>query len=79
MKRSTILRAGGILILVLLIIWFVWNLGLNVYDVDVPITGDPSDCEGTVRFAVIGDYGDAGAGRRCHYGVDRQIFRHQLF
>jgi len=32
----------------------------NVYDIDVPIEGDPGDCSGSVRFAVLGDFGDAG-------------------
>jgi hypothetical protein len=32
----------------------------RVYEVDQPITADPTDCKGDLRFAVIGDYGDAG-------------------
>jgi hypothetical protein len=32
----------------------------NVYAVDIPIEGNPGDCEGTVRFAVLGDFGEAG-------------------
>ena len=47
--------AIGILIAVLL-----WSSGLHVYEVDQPITADPSDCRGDLRFAVIGDFGDAG-------------------
>jgi len=37
-----------------------WNIGQRVYEIDVPITADPSDCEGDLRFAVIGDFGDSG-------------------
>lgn len=32
----------------------------NTYEVFEPITGAPSDCRGDLRFAVIGDFGDAG-------------------
>ena len=32
----------------------------RVYEIDQPITADPTDCQGDLRFAVIGDYGDAG-------------------
>lgn len=47
-------------IISLLVFWAAWNYGLHVYDVDVPITAAPRDCAGSVRFAVIGDYGQAG-------------------
>ena len=58
--RSKILGIGGLIILVLLIGWVAWNYGLKVYDIDVPITASPSDCEAELRFGVIGDYGEAG-------------------
>jgi hypothetical protein len=32
----------------------------RVYEVDQPITADPNDCQDDLRFAVIGDFGDAG-------------------
>ncbi|MGD9092276.1 MAG: metallophosphoesterase [Anaerolineales bacterium] len=32
----------------------------NTYQVDQPITAAPSDCRSDLRFAVIGDFGDAG-------------------
>jgi len=60
MKRSRLLGIGGAIILVLLIGWAAWNFGLNIYDIDIPITASPGDCEAGVRFAVIGDYGEAG-------------------
>ncbi len=47
-------------IISLLILWAARNFGLHVYDVDVPITATPLDCDESVRFAVIGDYGQAG-------------------
>ena len=51
--------AGGIVIGSLVaVLW--WNIGQNVYEIDQPITAEPSDCQGKFRFAVIGDYGDAG-------------------
>ncbi len=50
---------GGIAIGIIVAI-LLWNVGLNVYDVDQPITASPSDCQGDLRFAVIGDFGDAG-------------------
>jgi hypothetical protein len=40
--------------------WPQIDPSLNVYDIDVPIEGDPDDCVGTVRFAVLGDFGEAG-------------------
>jgi len=50
---------GGIVIAILVaILW--WNIGQNVYEIDQPITAAPSDCQGDLRFAVIGDFGDAG-------------------
>ncbi|MGB3717087.1 MAG: metallophosphoesterase [Candidatus Promineifilaceae bacterium] len=50
----------GLGTIVLVAGWLLWNLGLNVYAIDEPITALPSDCQGTTRFAVVGDYGDAG-------------------
>jgi hypothetical protein len=32
----------------------------RVYEIDQPVTADPTDCQGSLRFAVIGDFGDAG-------------------
>ena len=43
-----------------LIGWLLWNIGLNVYHLDGPVSASPADCTGVTRFAVIGDYGDAG-------------------
>ena len=40
--------------------WLLWNIGLNVYSMDEPVTASPADCSGVTRFAVIGDFGDAG-------------------
>ena len=45
-------------ILIAAILW--WDIGQNVYEIDQPITADPSDCQGDLRFAVIGDFGDEG-------------------
>jgi len=52
----------GIVILALtfLATFLWWNIGQHVYEIDVPITADPSDCAGDLRFAVIGDFGDSG-------------------
>jgi hypothetical protein len=50
---------GGVfLVLVATYLW--WNRGQNIYEIDVPITTHPSDCQGNTRFAVIGDFGDDG-------------------
>jgi tartrate-resistant acid phosphatase type 5 len=40
--------------------WWFFGPGRHIYEVDVPIVGAPSDCTGDVRFAVIGDFGEAG-------------------
>lgn len=37
-----------------------WITRRDTYETEGPITGDPSDCNGDLRFAVIGDFGDAG-------------------
>jgi len=59
-KRTNYYRIiGAILILVIFAVYF-WNVGLGVYDLKQPITAQPSDCHGDLRFAVIGDFGDAG-------------------
>ena len=39
--------------------WWEYSPSRNVYEVDGSITGDPSDCAGDLRMAVIGDFGDA--------------------
>ncbi len=53
----------SILILVIFAVYF-WNVGLGVYDLKEPITAKPSDCPDDLRFAVIGDFGDAGEPER---------------
>ena len=50
----------GLAAIAILFGWRVWNSGLEVYDIDEPLTASPADCEGPTRFAVIGDFGDAG-------------------
>ncbi|MCO6450090.1 MAG: metallophosphoesterase [Caldilineales bacterium] len=58
-RRNLILVT--IIVIALLIGWYLWrHFGLNVYAIDAPITASPYDCQGGVRFAVIGDFGDAG-------------------
>ncbi len=42
------------------LLWPQLDPSLNVYDIDVPLEGDPTDCEGRVRFAILGDFGEAG-------------------
>ncbi len=37
-----------------------WKTRHNTYEIEQPIIADPSDCSDDLRFAVIGDYGDAG-------------------
>ncbi len=58
LKRNWIIIAG--IALGILAAIFLWNFGRNVYNIDQPITADSSDCQGDLRFAVIGDFGDAG-------------------
>jgi hypothetical protein len=64
MKRMPKWQIFGLILLALLVLGVVarllWNIGLNVYAVDEPITSHPSDCQGRTRFAIIGDFGDAG-------------------
>jgi tartrate-resistant acid phosphatase type 5 len=50
---------GGVFIAIAVVV-LVWNVGLHVYEIDEPITAEPSDCRGDLRFAVIGDFGDTG-------------------
>ena len=38
----------------------LWNGGQNIYEIDQPLTASPADCQEDLRFAVIGDFGDAG-------------------
>jgi hypothetical protein len=59
-RRSNWLIIGLIVIVLIGLGWLILNLGLNVYDIDEPITARPSDCQAATRFAVIGDYGHAG-------------------
>lgn len=60
MKRSLLLKIVGGVLIAPVIGLLLWNVGLHVYAVDEPITASPSDCVGTIHFAVIGDYGEAG-------------------
>jgi hypothetical protein len=50
----------GAIALGLLGFYLWWEIGQKVYEIDQPIAADPSDCEGDLRFAVIGDFGDDG-------------------
>ncbi len=59
MKRLIIITLIVLAIFAVLIL-AVWITGRNVYAVDQPITASPSDCGEGTRFAVIGDYGEAG-------------------
>jgi hypothetical protein len=58
LNRSWLLIVIAVFGLLAPFLW--WDWGQQVYEIDVPITADPADCEGELRFAVIGDYGDAG-------------------
>lgn len=60
MKRSLIWKIVGGILIALVIGILLWNVGLHVYAVGETITASPSDCQGATRFAVIGDYGEAG-------------------
>lgn len=60
MRHSRLLKGLGGVLTVLLIVVLLWNIGLHKYDIEEPITAHPSDCQGELRFAIIGDYGDAG-------------------
>jgi tartrate-resistant acid phosphatase type 5 len=59
MKRLLIITAIAIAIFAAIIV-AMWIAGRNVYAIDQPITASPSDCGDGMRFAVIGDYGQAG-------------------
>lgn len=56
-------------------VWW-WNRGQNIYEIDQPITADPSDCQDDLEFGVIGDFGDEGpyeadvAAMLRNWGVD---------
>jgi hypothetical protein len=60
LRRSWIFVGIVILTLALFAAFLWWDIGQHMYEIDVPITADPSDCAGDLRFAVIGDFGDAG-------------------
>ena len=60
MKRRSKWWLLGFIVIIPVLAWMIWNLGLNVYTLDEPITASPSDCHDDVRFAIIGDYGDTG-------------------
>lgn len=58
---SSVWLVAGIGVLLLFLVFLGWYDRLTVYEIDEPITATPSDCgTGTTRFAVIGDYGEAG-------------------
>jgi hypothetical protein len=59
-KRKSKWWLLGFIVIIPVLAWMIWNIGLNVYSLDEPITSSPSDCQGDIRFAIIGDYGDAG-------------------
>lgn len=58
MQRSWKVLIGIAIGILVPALW--WNIGQNVYEVDQPITADPSDCQGDLSFAIIGDFGDEG-------------------
>ena len=58
-KKKLWIVLGGLLILIVAAIW-IWSATTKIYQVFEPITASPSDCQGDLRFAVIGDFGDAG-------------------
>ena len=60
MKRDRIWIIIGMIVVVVCGVVLYLRSGSRVYEIDMPITGDPMDCQGAWRFAVIGDYGDAG-------------------
>ena len=58
MKHWKILIAIALVVIAGILLW---SSRPNVdYEIDQQITADPADCRGDLRFAVIGDYGDAG-------------------
>lgn len=57
-KQRWIIIGGITLGVLAAFLW--WTVGQRVYEINQPITAAPSDCEGDLRFAVIGDFGDAG-------------------
>lgn len=62
-KRKLPNTFASILIILLTAItvfaWWEYHPSRNVYEVDVPISGDPADCDDDLLIAVIGDYGNA--------------------
>jgi hypothetical protein len=60
MKRHRIWIIIGMIVVVVCGVVLYLRNGSRVYEVDQSITADPTDCQGDLRFAVIGDYGDAG-------------------
>ena len=48
------------IVLVVIPVALVWRSGPFTHEIDEPITATPFDCRGDLRFAVIGDFGDAG-------------------
>ncbi len=57
-KRAWIIIVSIAVILLAAILW--WGNGQKIYEIDQPITANPSDCQGDLHYAVIGDFGDAG-------------------
>ena len=49
------------IVLVIAAAILLYQARTNTYEVDTPITSAQSDCQGDMRFAVIGDFGDAGS------------------
>jgi len=63
MKRlGYTLIAVVIVVIIALVGWWLFGSGRNVYAVDMPIEGTPTDCSGDFRLAVIGDFGEDSQG-----------------
>ena len=63
MKRlGFIVFAVVIVVLLALVGWRLLGPGRNVYAVDMPIKGAPTDCRDDTRLAVIGDFGEDSQG-----------------
>jgi hypothetical protein len=60
MKRTRYWWVFIAIALVVIAALFLWRANHTTYEMDEPITAAPSDCHGDLRFAVIGDFGDAG-------------------
>ena len=53
MQRHRLLISFAVIgILIISYLW--WNTGQNIYEVDQPITAEPSDCQSDLRFVIIG-------------------------